>query len=87
VTGEVGAGKTTLVRGLLAALDKTKVIAAQLVSTQLDAEDTLRMVAAAYGVRFKTCPRPTCCSHWKLSSWISPAGACAACLSSTKRRT
>ena len=53
VTGDVGAGKTTLVRGLLAALDKTKVIAAQLVSTQLDAEDTLRMVAAAYGVRFK----------------------------------
>lgn len=53
VTGEVGAGKTTLVRGLLAALDKTKVVAAQLVSTQLDAEDTLRMVAAAYGVRFK----------------------------------
>ena len=57
VTGEVGAGKTTLVRGLLAALDKTKVIAAQLVSTQLDAEDTLRMVAAAYGVRFKDLPK------------------------------
>ena len=53
VTGDVGAGKTTLVRGLLSALDKTKVVAAQLVSTQLDAEDTLRMVAAAYGVRFK----------------------------------
>lgn len=53
VTGEVGAGKTTLVRGLLAALDKSKVVAAQLVSTQLDADDTLRMVAAAYGVRFK----------------------------------
>lgn len=53
VTGEVGAGKTTIVRGLLAALDKTKVVAAQLVSTQLDADDTLRMVAAAYGVRFK----------------------------------
>lgn len=53
VTGEVGAGKTTLVRSLLVALDKTKVVAAQLVSTQLDADDTLRMVAAAYGVRFK----------------------------------
>lgn len=53
VTGEVGAGKTTIVRSLLEALDHTKVIAAQLVSTQLDADDTLRMVAAAYGVRFK----------------------------------
>lgn len=50
VTGEVGAGKTTIVRGLLNKLDPQKVVAAQLVSTQLDAEDTLRMVAAAFGV-------------------------------------
>ncbi|MBN8452450.1 XrtA/PEP-CTERM system-associated ATPase [Accumulibacter sp.] len=50
VTGEVGAGKTTIVRGLLNELDSGKVVAAQLVSTQLDAEDTLRMVAAAFGV-------------------------------------
>lgn len=53
VTGEVGAGKTTIVRGLLNKLDAGKVVAAQLVSTQLDAEDTLRMVAAAFGVRTK----------------------------------
>ena len=53
VTGEVGAGKTTIVRGLLGKLDSTKVVAAQLVSTQLDAEDTLRMVAAAFGIRTK----------------------------------
>ncbi len=51
VTGEVGAGKTTIVRGLLGKLDPTKVVAGQLVSTQLDAEETLRMVAAAFGVR------------------------------------
>ncbi|MCP5227389.1 XrtA/PEP-CTERM system-associated ATPase [Accumulibacter sp.] len=50
VTGEIGAGKTTIVRGLLNDLDPEKVVAAQLVSTQLDAEDTLRMVAAAFGV-------------------------------------
>lgn len=53
VTGEIGAGKTTIVRGLLNKLDSAKVVAAQLVSTQLDAEDTLRMVAAAFGVRTK----------------------------------
>ncbi|MDI6750910.1 MAG: XrtA/PEP-CTERM system-associated ATPase [Pseudomonadota bacterium] len=53
VTGEIGAGKTTIVRGLLDALDKDKVVAAQIVSTQLDADDILRMVAAAFGVRFK----------------------------------
>jgi len=54
VTGEIGAGKTTIVRGLLEVLDKEKVIAAQLVSTQLDADDMLRMVAAAFGVRSKS---------------------------------
>ena len=53
VTGEVGAGKTTIVRGLLEKLDPAKVVAAHLVSTQLDAEDTLRLVAAAFGVRTK----------------------------------
>lgn len=53
VTGEVGAGKTTIVRGLLDKLDPDKVVAGQLVSTQLDAEETLRMVAAAFGVRTK----------------------------------
>lgn len=53
ITGEVGAGKTTVVRGLLASLDPKKVIAANLVTTQLDADDTLRMVAAAFGVRVK----------------------------------
>jgi len=53
VTGEVGAGKTTIVRGLLNDLDAEKVVAAQLVSTQLDAEDILRMVAAAFGVGTK----------------------------------
>ncbi|MDO9167118.1 MAG: XrtA-associated ATPase [Rhodoferax sp.] len=53
ITGEVGAGKTTIVRGLLASLDPEKVVAANLVTTQLDAEDTLRLVGAAFGVRVK----------------------------------
>lgn len=57
VTGEIGAGKTTIVRGLLDSLDKDKVVAAQIVSTQLDADDILRMVAAAFGVRFKDMPK------------------------------
>jgi len=53
ITGEVGAGKTTLVRSLLAKLNSQQVVAASLVSTQLNAEDTLRMVAAAFGIRTK----------------------------------
>jgi len=57
VTGEVGAGKTTIVRSLLDKLDPKQVVAAQLVSTQLDAEDTLRMVAAAFGLPGKDVPK------------------------------
>src|SRR6266513_208321 len=53
LTGEVVAGKTTLIRNLLKQLDSSKVVAAQLVSTQLDADDLLRAVAAAFGVAVK----------------------------------
>jgi general secretion pathway protein A len=53
ITGEVGAGKTTIVRGMLENLDQDKMIAAHLVSTQLDADDTLRLVGAAFGIRTK----------------------------------
>ncbi|MCB1960104.1 MAG: XrtA-associated ATPase [Rhodocyclaceae bacterium] len=53
ITGEIGAGKTTLVRSLLQQLDSSKVVAAQLVSTQIDADDILRLVAAAFGVPSK----------------------------------
>lgn len=53
ITGEVGAGKTTIVRGMLDSLDQDKIVAAHLVSTQLDADDTLRLVGAAFGLRTK----------------------------------
>jgi putative secretion ATPase (PEP-CTERM system associated) len=50
ITGEVGAGKTTLLRGLLRRIDPQKIVAAQVVSTQVDADDLLRLVASAFGV-------------------------------------
>jgi len=53
ITGDVGAGKTTLVRSLLQRLDSNKVVAAHLVSTQIDADDILRLVAAAFGLPAK----------------------------------
>ena len=50
ITGDIGTGKTTLVRALLDELDTGEVVAAQIVSTQLDADDLLRSVATAFGI-------------------------------------
>jgi putative secretion ATPase (PEP-CTERM system associated) len=50
ITGEVGAGKTTLVRNLFEKLDRERLVAAQIVSTQLDADDLLKAVAIAFGL-------------------------------------
>jgi putative secretion ATPase (PEP-CTERM system associated) len=63
ITGEVGAGKTTLVRSLFSRLDPAKVVAAQLVSTQLDAEDLLRSVAAAFGIPVQTTDKAQLLAH------------------------
>jgi putative secretion ATPase (PEP-CTERM system associated) len=54
ITGEIGAGKTTIVRSLFETLDPQKVVAAQIVSTQLDADDLLRAVGVAFGLPVKT---------------------------------
>ena len=53
ITGEIGAGKTTILGGLLNSLNRSNVVVGQLVTTQLDAEDTLRMVGAAFGLPVK----------------------------------
>lgn len=50
ITGEVGAGKTTLVRNLFKKFDATKIVAAHLVNTHLDPDNILKMVAGAFGL-------------------------------------
>ncbi|MDB5747565.1 MAG: ATPase [Massilia sp.] len=50
VTGEVGAGKTTLVRNLFNKLTHEQIVAAHIVNTHLDPDDTLRMVASSFGL-------------------------------------
>jgi putative secretion ATPase (PEP-CTERM system associated) len=54
ITGEIGAGKTTIVRNLLEQLDPAKVLAVQIVSTQLDADDLLRSIGVAFGLPVRT---------------------------------
>jgi putative secretion ATPase (PEP-CTERM system associated) len=50
ITGEVGAGKTTLVAHLLSSLDRHRFITSTVVTTQLGGDDMLRMVAAGFGL-------------------------------------
>ena len=50
VTGEVGAGKSTLVAHLLATVDRARLNAISLVSTQVDGDDMLRLAAQGLGI-------------------------------------
>ena len=50
ITGEVGAGKSTLVAHLLATIDKARLNAISLVSTQVGGDDMLRLAAQGMGV-------------------------------------
>jgi general secretion pathway protein A len=50
VTGEIGSGKTTLVGHLMETVDRNRVNAVKIVSTQVESDDMLRMVASALGL-------------------------------------
>lgn len=50
ITGDVGAGKTTLVGHLMATIDRERLHVIKLVSSQIEADDLLRMVATGLGV-------------------------------------
>jgi len=50
VTGEIGAGKTTLVRALLESLNSEEVVAAQVLNTQLESGELLQSILSAFGV-------------------------------------
>lgn len=51
ITGDVGAGKTTLVRSLVGSVSPAEVVVAQIVHTRLEADDLLRSVLAAFNLR------------------------------------
>jgi general secretion pathway protein A len=51
ITGEVGAGKSTLVAYLMATIDRARLTAAQVVTSTLDGEELVHVVAQAFGLR------------------------------------
>lgn len=57
ITGDVGAGKTTLVGHLFDAIEGSEYVVANVVTTQLDADSTLRMVATAFSLKVEDCDK------------------------------
>ena len=50
ITGDVGAGKTTLVGHLMSTIDKARLTAANIVTTKLDSEDIVRVAANHFDI-------------------------------------
>ncbi len=50
ITGEIGAGKSTLVAHLMATIDRERLNAISLVSTQVEGDDMLRLAAQGLGL-------------------------------------
>ncbi|MBV8097407.1 MAG: AAA family ATPase [Acetobacteraceae bacterium] len=51
ITGEVGAGKTTLVEQLWSQLDRDSYVVGKIATTQVGGDDLLRLVLASFGLR------------------------------------
>ncbi|WP_020679673.1 XrtA/PEP-CTERM system-associated ATPase [Marinobacterium rhizophilum] len=57
ITGEIGTGKTTLMRKLWTTIDRDNLVTAQLVTTKLEADDLLRMICSAFGLPAENKPK------------------------------
>ncbi|MCU7906917.1 MAG: AAA family ATPase [Candidatus Thiodiazotropha sp. (ex Epidulcina cf. delphinae)] len=59
ITGRPGSGKTTLIRDILSDIDESKILAINLVTNQLQAEELLRKAALQYGLPAETYNKAT----------------------------
>jgi len=53
ITGDIGTGKTTLVGHLMNTIDPNRLTAVKLVSTQVEGDDLLRLVAEQFGIEWE----------------------------------
>lgn len=58
VTGEIGAGKSTLVAHLMKKIDPSRLTAAQIVTSSLEDKDLLSVVANAFGIDLPSGDKP-----------------------------
>lgn len=56
ITGEVGAGKTTLVGHVMNSIDPARLTAVKIVSTQVEGDDMLALVAQEFGITDAAAP-------------------------------
>ena len=57
ITGEIGAGKTTVLRSLIDSMADSDVVVGHVVAGHLDDQDVLRMVGTAFGVSVREQPK------------------------------
>ena len=65
ITGEVGAGKTTLVERLWAQLDRETYIMARVSTTQVSGDDLFRLAMAGFGVSAESADKATLIAHFE----------------------
>ena len=65
ITGEVGAGKTTLVERLWAQLDRETYIMARVSTTQVSGDDLFRLAMAGCGVSAESADKATLIAHFE----------------------
>ncbi len=58
ITGDIGAGKTTLVSHLMATIDTARLTASTIVTSQLDGNDLIKMAATSFGVDVEGLDKP-----------------------------
>lgn len=57
VTGDVGTGKTTLMRTLMESVKRERIAAAQITTTQLDSHELLRLIVSSFNIRPQNLPQ------------------------------
>lgn len=65
ITGGIGTGKTTLVKSLFQEFNQNQIVAAQLVTTQLEADELLRSVAASFGLPYEEIGKAALLKHFE----------------------